>query len=222
MIITLDKIENYRIIDLSQYLFDQSDYSKKIASKYINELTDQDLLYLIRRRNYLEIAVLISTTIFQKKGFYGYSFNHDEKSITQQDLLKEITLLDSDFWNYNQFAYLIFKPIVQKHYYHLKISKVISDLFLQIEPKPIICKESHIEWIKSNLAENSASSVHSAFEMIRKLKRAINEGIEINLQKKNGIVKIGNDENLINEIINDLQFKSDIEKVINKEIKIKY
>ena len=67
---------------------------------------------------------------------------------------------------------------------------------------------------------DAASTVHSAWEMIRRLKRAIDEGIEVEFNWKDRAYKIRTVEDLVDKVISHLPYPNDFKKVLNKEIKI--
>jgi hypothetical protein len=218
--IHIENIENYKIAELGNYFFNMTELSRKISNKKIKDIETKDLLHLIRRHNYLEIAVLLAIIDFKKNGFIGYSFNYDDKSIIQQDLLKEIILLDKIFWIYNQDSYSHLRPIAEKNGIYLNISETIIDLFLKTKLEPINWTKNDIDLIKSEIANDSASSVHSAWERIRRLKRAVDEGIDVTFEFNGNSYKIKSVNDIIDKIISNLPYQKEFKKVINNEIKI--
>src|SRR5690606_1019737 len=95
----------FRLTELSEYYFNTTELTREIANKKIKDVKTSDILYLIRRQNYTDLATLLAIIDFNTNGFNGYSFNYDDKSIIQQDLLKELMILDETFWTYNQSSY---------------------------------------------------------------------------------------------------------------------
>ena len=81
------------LTDLSDYYFNTTELTRKIANRKIKDLSTYDILHLIRRQNYTDLATILAIKDLETNGFYGFSFNHDDKSITQQDLLKELLIL---------------------------------------------------------------------------------------------------------------------------------
>ncbi len=219
--ILFENIGKYRIIELSDYFFNTTDLTRRISEKQIKDVDIFDLLHLIRRRNFTEIATDLAIKEFQEKGFNGYSFNYDEKSIAEQDLLKELVLLDEEFWQYNQDSHSHLKPIIEKNGCYLNLSNKFIQPFLEVYPKKIIWSKEEIERIKSLVEMDAASTVHSAWEMIRRLKRAIDKEIEVEFKWKDNTYNIVTVEDLADKIIIHLPYQNDFKKVLKNEIKIK-
>ena len=135
-------------------------------------------------------------------------------------MLKELVLLDGEFWKYNQDSFRKLKPIVEKNGCYLNLSDNLIQMFLDINPKKIIWSKEETERIKSLVDMDAASTVHSAWEMIRRLKRAIDEGIEVEFNWKDRAYKIRTVEDLVDKVISHLPYPNDFKKVLNKEIKI--
>jgi len=220
--ISIEEIDDFKIKELSQYFFGASDLSFKIADKKIGNLDTEDLLYLLRRVVYTEIAVLLAIREMEANGFYGQGF--DDKSITQQDILKELILLPDYFWNYNQRSYHKLKPLVEEYGIHAKVSYQIIKQFLELDLQPIIWTESEI----NDIAYFETIGILSMFEAdkdsLRKLKRAVDEGIEVKLNRDAKITPIRNESDIKEYIIplltKDPDYLEDFEKAVNNETKI--
>ncbi len=220
--ISIEEIDDFKIKELSQYFFGASDLSFKIADKKIGYLDTEDLLYLLRRSVYTEIAVLLAIREMEANGFYGHGF--DDQSITQQDILKELILLPDYFWNYNQRSYRKLKPLVEEHGIHARVSYQIIKQFLKSDIQPIIWTESEI----NDIAYFETIGILSMFEVgkdsLRKLKRAVDEGIKVTLNLKTKITGIRNGSDIKEHIIplltKDPDYLKDFEEVIDNETKI--
>ncbi|KAA0128592.1 hypothetical protein FY557_08420 [Chryseobacterium sp. SN22] len=220
--ISIEEIDDFKIKELSQYFFGASDLSFKIAEKKIGNLDTEDLLYLLRRSVYKEIAVLLAVREMENNGFYGHGF--DDKSIIQQDILKELILLPDYFWNYNQRSYCKLKPLVEEHGIHARISYQIIKQFLELDLQPIIWTESEINHIAYFEVIGILSMFEDGKDSLKKLKRAVDEGIEVTLNWKTKITPIRNESDIKEYIIplltKDPDYLEDFEEVIANEIKI--
>src|SRR5688572_28073435 len=165
--INIKDIGNFTLSELSNYYFSTTELTRKIAHKKIKDLSTSDLLHLVRRKNYTDLATILAIQDFESKGFYGYSFNHDDKSITQQDLLKELLILGDEFWTYNQTSFQQLKPIAEKNATYVNLPAKLTRQFTALKPVPILWTKEEIEKIKSLVDMDIASTVHSAWEMVR-------------------------------------------------------
>ncbi len=220
--ISINKIDDFKIKELSQYFFGASDLSFKIADKKIGHLDTEDLLYLLRRSVYTEIAVLLAVRKMEANGFYGHGF--DEKSIIQQDILKELILLPDYFWNYNQRSYRKVKPLVEEHGIHARVSYQIIKQFLESDIQPIIWTESEINDIAYFETIGILSMYKAGKDSLRKLKRAVDEGIEVKLNWDAKITPIRNESDIKEYIIplltKDPDYREDFEEAIDNETRI--
>lgn len=220
--ISINKIDDFKIKELSQYFFGATELSFKIADKKIGNLDTEDLLYLLRRSVYTEIAVLLAIREIEANGFYGHGL--DDKSITQQDILKELILLPDYFWNYNQHSYHKLKPLVEEYGIHARVSYQIIRPFLELDLHPIIWTESEINHIAYFEIMGILSMFEDGKDSIRKLKRAVDDGIEVTLNWKTKITKIRNGSDIKEHIIplltKDPDYLEGFEEAVDNEIKI--
>lgn len=158
----------------------------------------------------------------EANGFYGRGF--DNASIIQQDILKELILLPDYFWNYNQRSYCKLKPLAEENSIHAHVSGQIVKQFLDLELQPIIWTKHEI----NNIAYFDTIGIFSMFEdgkdSLRKLKRAVDEGIEVTLNRKTKITGIRNGSDIKKHIIplltKDPDYLEDFEEAIDNEARI--
>jgi hypothetical protein len=218
--INIKDIGNYRLTELSDYYFNTTELTRKIANKKIKDISSSDLLHLIRRQNYTDLATLLAIKDFETNGFYGFSFNYDDKSIAQQDLLKELLILDEKFWLYNQTSFQQLKPIAEKNATYVNLPDKLVRLFVELKLEPIVWTSEEIDRIKSLVEMDAASTVHSAWEMVRQLKRAVDEGTKVVFKWKESSFDIANSTDIKQQIVRLLPYPTDFEKAIDKEVKI--
>ena len=218
--INIKDIGNFRIRELSDYYFNTPALTRKIVNKKIKDVSTSELLHLIRRQNYTDLATLLAIKDFETSGFYGFSFNYDDKSITQQDLLKELLILDDEFWMYNQTSYRQLKPIAEKNATFVNLPAKLVRQFIELKLEPINWTNHEIENIISLVEMDAASTVHSAWEMVRQLKRAVDEGTKVVFKWKENEIEITSPVDIKQHIIGLLPHPADFEKAIDKEVKI--
>lgn len=218
--INIKDIGNFRLTELSDYYFNTTELTRKIANKKIKDVSTSDLLHLIRRQNYTDLATLLAIKDFETNGFYGFSFNYDDKSITQQDLLKELLILDDKFWTHNQTSFQQLKPIAEKNATYANLPDKLVRQFIEFKLEPIIWTSEEIERIKSLVEMDVASTVHSAWEMVRQLKRAVDDGTKAIFKWKGDSFDITNSADIKQQIVRLLPHPTDFEKAIDKEVKI--
>lgn len=218
--INIKDIGNFRLNELSTYFFNTTELTDKIANKKIKDVSTSDLLHLIRRKNYTDLATLLAIKNFETCGFYGFNFNHDDKSITQQDLLKELLILDEKFWKHNQISFHQLKPIAKKNATYVNLSDKLVRQFIELKLESIIWTSEEIERIKSLVGMDTASTVHSAWEMVRQLKRSVDDGLKVVFKWKENTFDITNSSDIKQQIVRLLPDPTDFEKVIDKEVKI--
>jgi hypothetical protein len=222
--VRIEDIDNFMISELSQYFFGMSNRSLTIAHKKIGDLGTGDLLHLLRRRCYTDIAALLAIREIETNGFYGHSFNYDERSLAQQDMLKELLLLPDYFWDYNQRSYHKLKPIAEKYSMHANLPENTVAQFLQFDPGPIIWTESDINQISYYLAMGALGLFLTALNDIRQLKRAIDEGIKVTLDWEGNTIEIKNAADIKEHIIPLFlgEEYEEFDEVLDKEVKIWY
>ncbi len=222
--VRIEDIDNFKISELSQYLFGTNNSSLTVAHKKIGDLGTGDLLHLLRRRRYTDIAALLAIREIEKNGFYGYSFNYDEKSVTQQDMLKELLLLPDHFWDINQRSYHKLKPIAEKYSMHANLPENTVAQFLQFDPGPITWTENDINQIVYYLAMDALGLFLTALDDIRQLKRAIDEGIKVTLDWEGSSIEIKNAADIKEHIIPlfSREEYEEFDEVLEKEVKIVY
>ena len=218
--INIKDIGNFRLNELSDYYFNTTELTRKIANKKIKDISISDLLHLIRRQNYTDLATLLAIKDFETNGFYGFSFNYDDKSITQQDLLKELLILDDKFWELNQKSFQQLKPIAEKNATYVSLPDKLVRQFIELKLEPIIWTSEEIERIKSFVEMDAASTVHGAWEMVRQLKRAVDDGTKVVFKWKGNSFDITNSADIKQQIVRLLPHPTDFEKAIDKEVKI--
>jgi hypothetical protein len=218
--IDIKDIGNFRLNELSDYYFNTTDLTRKIANKKIKDVSTSDLLHLIRRQNYTDLATLLAIKDFETNGFYGFSFNYDDKSITQQDLLKELLILDDKFWAHNQTSFQQLKPIAEKNATYVNLPDKLVKQFIELKLEPIVWTCDEIERIKSLVDMDAASTVHSAWEMVRQLKRSVDDGTKVVFKWKENAFDITNSTDIKQQIVRLIPYPTDFEKAIDKEVKI--
>ncbi|MFC5872341.1 hypothetical protein ACFP3I_07085 [Chryseobacterium arachidis] len=179
---------------------------------------------MLRHSTYTEIAVLLAIREIETNGFYGHSFKYDDNSITQQDILKELILLPDDFWDYNQRSYHKLKPIAEKNSIHANVSHKIVKQFLELEPQPIVWTKKEINDISYFEIIGILSMFETGKDSVRKLKRAVDEGIKVTLNWKEKIIEIRSKseikEHIIPLLTKDPDYLEDFEEIIENEVKI--
>ncbi|MGQ2983214.1 hypothetical protein [Flavobacterium sp.] len=229
--INIADIDNHSIKELSQYLFGTDSHTREIVYKKIAEVSTADLLHLLRRRCYTDIVALLAIREMEGNGFYGYSFSYDDKSVIQQDILKELILLPDYFWETNQRSYYKLKPIAKKNGIYVNLPENVRDLFDDYNPKPIVCTKQEIEQISFYLAMDTLSHFNTAMEEIRRPKRAVDEGIIVTLDREGNtadwegnavVIRSADDikEHILPLIDEDGEYIEDFEKVMEKEVTI--
>ncbi len=218
--INIKDIGNYRLTELTNYYFNTTELTKKIVKKKIKDINTSDLLHLIRRQNYTDLATLLAIKDFETNGFYGFSFKYDDQSIAQQDLLKELLILDDKFWEHNQISYHRLKPIAEKNATYCNLPDKLVRQFMELKLEPIIWTSREIEKIKSLVEMDTASTFHSALEMVRQLKRAVEDGTKVVFKWEENSFDITNSVEIKNQIIKLLPHPTYFEKAIEKEVKI--
>ncbi|MGZ5282489.1 MAG: hypothetical protein ACXWEY_09460 [Bacteroidia bacterium] len=218
--ISIKNIGNFSLNELSDYYFNTTTQTVKIANEKIKNIGTTELLHLIRRDNYTDLAVLLAIYEFETNGFYGYSFNYDDVSTRQQDLLKELMILNSNFWTYNQKSFHQLKPIAEANAIYVNLAENIVNMFLSIKPEPIIWSNIEIDKMISMAEMDTASTVHYAWEMIRQLKRVVDDGTKVIFNWEGNVVDIENETDIKKYIVKLLPHASDFLKVIEKEVRI--
>ncbi|MEL1244808.1 hypothetical protein AAEO56_11090 [Flavobacterium sp. DGU11] len=222
--IKIEDIDNYAINELSQYLFGTGAPTRAIAQKKIADITTSDLLYLLRRRCYTDIAALLAIREMEVNGFYGHSFKYDERTVTQQDILKELLLLPDSFWNTNQRSFHKLKPFAETNSIHANLPHKVVAQFLEFSPEPIVWSKKDIGQMVYLEAMGALSLFLTAMDMLRQLKRAVDEGIKATLDWEGNTFDINNvadiREHILPLITEDPDYLEDYEEVLDKEVKI--
>lgn len=114
--------------------------------------------------------------------------------------------------------------MVEEHGIHARISYQIIKQFLELDLQPIIWTESEINHIAYFEVIGILSMFEDGKDSLKKLKRAVDEGIEVTLNWKTKITPIRNESDIKEYIIplltKDPDYLEDFEEVIANEIKI--
>ncbi len=222
--VKIEDIDNFTIKELGQYLFGTGEATRAIAQKKIADITTTDLLYLLRRQCYTDIAALLAIREMEANGFYGHSFKYDERTVTQQDILKELLLLPDSFWNINQRSFYKLKPFAEKNSIHANLPHKVTAQFLEFSPAPITWTKKDIGQMVYLEAMGSLSLFLTAMDMLRQLKRAVDEGIRVTLDWEGNTIEISNVADIRKHILplvtEDPDYLEDYEDVLFKEVKI--
>lgn len=112
------------------------------------------------------------------------------------------------------------KPIAEKNATYVNLSDKLVRQFIELKLEPIIWTSEEIDRIKSLVDMDTASAVHSAWEILRQLKRAVDDGTKVVFKWKENSFDITNSADIKQQIVRLLPHPTDFEKAIDKEVKI--
>jgi len=220
--VKLSDIGNYKLSDLTDYLFNQTDKSRELKNKKIKDISLDELLYLLRKDNFTEIVIKLIVQNIITTGFKGYVFNYDDYSEWQKEAIKELILVDEYNWQIDPISFYKFLPLIDsttKH--HVNLPQYIIDHFLSFVPHQIVWTDKNLEKIEGQLADDSASMVLSARQSVRQLKIAIDNDAKVFYKTDSGeLIHLKDSKTLEDRLVAQLRNKEAFLKVIQKEIKI--
>ena len=156
-----------RIKDFTTYLFGISSKGLSLANKQIKSLTYSDLAYLLREDYYTDVVIVIAVNRIKDSELKIHSFNHDEDSDNQRELIRELLIVSDYQWDINPLKHQELIELLDSQILVLKIPDYIKSHFKSYEPKEVVVDNGFIEEYEKLIDEDTASHVHSAFEKIR-------------------------------------------------------
>jgi hypothetical protein len=103
----------------------------------------------------------------------------------------------------------------------VRLPKHIISHFLNYQPELIIWNEKDEEWYKDMIADNSASTVLTAFEKIRKISRSIIIGNKLIVKLNNNTIEIKNIIEFENVVAKKLPMYKELIEFMSSEIEYK-
>lgn len=212
--INISDIDNYCLNDLSVYYFSTTSLAKELANKKIKEICVPDLLYLVKEQYYIDLVALIAIRKFEIEGFSGNNLRK------RKALLRQLLILDKEFYKYNQTSFLKLKTIIEQNPTFLDLTKKNVRQFVEFKLQAIIWGDNEIDIIKDLIEWDTLSTMHMARERIKQLKRAVDEGIEVVFNWKGNSFNIVNSDDIKLHIIKLLPDETNFEECMGKEVKI--
>ena len=220
--IPMHDIDYYSLFDITSYLFSMPRKASEIVEKKIRDVDLYDLLYLVRREICLEVSVMLILREIEIKGYSGHSYNLDDYSLCRNDVVKEMLLLEDEFWQMNQESYRRLLYLWNRHDMAsgIRLPAYIINHFLNLQLGPVVWTEEDIKRILTLLEIEVASTVHGAFDRIRRLKRAVGQRTPVRFNDGRQMIPIIDRGDIIEVIIQRLpaMYREDLIRVIDKEV----
>jgi len=195
--------------------------SDKLTLKPIKDLSDSELIYLLKKRKGINFLIIVLVNQLTETGFIAKSFNSSEtpKQESQKEIIKELLLIPDSFWQENNTLYLKFKNVIEceKHWIiFFIVPEYVIEHFLNLEITESIVIEDIVK-LPNGIDLDHASGYFSSIERVLRLRRATDNGVKL-LTKDN--TEITDFEEYLKNAIKSLPSSDKIFLDITKEVRI--
>jgi hypothetical protein len=216
----LDKIAGKRILDFTYSHVISSDIVRGLVKKQIGRLEMHELSFLLRERQFTEVIIDIAIELLQRDEIQINVFHHSSDSARQRELIRELILVDKEFWDLNPFALEKFKQRIKEYLPIVRLPNYIKEFFQDYKPNQLIWTEENVIRYDELIKQNAAGTVLSAFNEVRKLARSIIIGNNIDFCINSIETKITNIDDFNKLIVDNLSNSVDLYEQINSEKKL--
>ena len=206
-----------KIKDYTNYTFSLEGRAHEISIKELGKINKSDLAFLLREQVFIDIAIEISIFILKNEKIEIHSFHHNENSVEQRELIREIILVDSQYWDYYPNIFYLVVELLKDHMQVIKLPNFIKERFVNYIPEKLVWDNTKNDWYKNMIQNNAASTVLSAFENIKRLKRAILRNNKIEYLIENEKIIINNVFDFNKVLVNNLLLAETLIEYISKE-----
>lgn len=206
-----------KIKDYTNYTFSLEGRAHEISIKELGKINKSDLAFLLREQVFIDIAIEISIFILKNEKIEIHSFHHNENSVEQRELIREIILVDSQYWDYYPNIFYLVVELLKDHMQVIKLPNFIKERFVNYIPEKLVWDNTKNDWYKNMIQNNAASTVLSAFENIKRLKRAILRNNKIEYLIENEKIIINNVFDFNKVLVNNLLHAETLIEYISKE-----
>lgn len=216
----LKQINDNRILDFTYSHVISSDIVQGLVNKKIGSLQIDELSFLLRERQFTEVVIDIAIEILFKDEIQINVFHHSTDSNKQRELIRELLLIDNDYWDLNPFANERFKSKIKEYLSIVRLPNYIKESFQVYKPKQLTWTEENVKRYDELISMDAAMTVLSAFNEIRKLGRSVIIGNSIDLNIDSTETKITNIDDFNKFIVDKLSNSADLYERIKYEKKI--
>jgi hypothetical protein len=196
-----------------------SERANIILNKTIESLLLNELAYLIREQISVGISIPIAVNKLRKEDIQISMLYRNSCSEDQRELIRELVLLDSWYWDRNAIANRELKEILGISIDYLNLPHEIIEKFKTYEIQDLIWDKKSFQDFNSYM-NDSRVGVTVGFGMVISFKRAILNGNPILFEIKENLIPINNIENFEELIVSNLNCNSELRELLNKEYRI--
>ncbi len=196
-----------------------SERANIIINKTIESLLLSELAYLIREQIAVGISIPISVNKLRKEDIQISMLYRNSYSEDQRELIRELVLLDSWYWDRNAIANRELKEILGISIDYLNLPYDIKEKFKTYELQDLIWNKKSFQDFNSYM-NDSRVGVTVGYGMVISFKRAILNGNPILFEIKENLIPINNIENFEELIVSNLNCNSELRDLLNKENRI--
>ena len=119
--ILVTEVKNFSIDSLQEQL-DSNFYNdnrinnwSKLSQRKLKDLTTQDLIYLLKKHIGVNFLIIVIVERLIDNGFCAFTFNlhEDKEKDEQKEIIKELLLINDNYWYENPIVYDKFKNFIQ-------------------------------------------------------------------------------------------------------------
>ena len=190
-----------------------------IINKTIESLLLSELAYLIREQIAIGISIPIAVNKLRKEDIQISMLYRNSYSEDQRELIRELVLLDSWYWDRNAIANRDLKEILGISIDYLNLPHDIKEKFKTYELQDLIWNKKSFQDFNYYM-NDSRVGVTVGYGMVISFKRAILNGNQILFEIKENLIPINNIENFEELIVSNLNCNSELRDLLNKENRI--
>ena len=193
-----------------------SDKTNRIISKDIEKIKLSEYSHLLRESIAIQFCLnIIIERINTIKIDFEFIFNNNE-SEDQREILRELVLVDFNYWENNPKAYKKLKNILSENISALKLPNCITESFLNYKLSELVWNEESISKFNSYM-NDTRMGVWCAYNMVISLKRAILNETYINFELNGKVETIKTLKDFEKNILKSIEINNELKMLLEKE-----
>ena len=194
----------------------------RLSQIKLNDLTSQDLIYLLKKHIGLNFLIVVIVEKLIENGFCAFTFNlhEDKEKDEQKEIIKELFLVNDNYWYENPIAYDKFKNFIYKETHwiiNILVPEYVVNHFLNLELKTISWTNETTLRLSDWIALDNASGYSQVISQIKHIRRALDNGVKV-IYNTTPVLDF---ETFINLVVKKLNNSNYILTEVSKEVRLK-
>ena len=226
--ILVTEVKNFSIDSLQEQL-DSNFYNdnrinnwSKLSQRKLKDLTTQDLIYLLKKHIGVNFLIIVIVERLIDNGFCAFTFNlhEDKEKDEQKEIIKELLLINDNYWYENPIVYDKFKNFIQNETHwiiDIIIPEYVVNHFLNLEFQTINWTNARTLKLSDWIDLDNASGYSIVIGQIKHIRRAFDNGVKVTYDT----TPVLDFETFLNLVVKKLNNSDYILTEVYKEVRVK-